>query len=299
MRTQFGTVVAAACGIGGAALLSLPLAAHADETPLAETASPCVYSADTLGSPRHIKTAGDQFALWPATRRAGETVTLVSPSGLRTTIVSAESVATSAALTLNAGGVWTVENSVQGTAKFTVRHSLYGTLGGGTAASPAKLVDGDELVDYSAGNEYVFTLADVDGLMDELVIPSGLCLGKAGEGTWRVVTSVDGCLFVGTDTVYPADSKATGPDRATTKKTALPVAYSGDDWVRDMSKTATLTITSPDGTETIVERTGTGAEPFRFGKLGEWAVQLAMADGTTRTAIVTINPDAGFILTFK
>ena len=66
-----------------------------------------------------------------------------------------------------------------------------------------------------------------------------------------------------------------------------------------MSKTATLTITSPDGTETIVERTGTGAEPFRFGKLGEWTVQLAMADGTTRTAIVTINPDAGFVLTFQ
>ena len=56
MRTQFGTVLAAVCGIGGAALLSLPLAAHADETPLAETASSCVYSADTLGSPRHIKT---------------------------------------------------------------------------------------------------------------------------------------------------------------------------------------------------------------------------------------------------
>ena len=99
--------------------------------------------------------------------------------------------------------------------------------------------------------------------------------------------------------VHIFDSKATGPDRATTKKTALPVAYSGDDWVREMSKTATLTITSPDGTETIVERTGTGAEPFKFGKLGEWTVQLAMADGTTRTAIVTINQDAGFVLTFR
>ena len=91
----------------------------------------------------------------------------------------------------------------------------------------------------------------------------------------------------------------TGPDRKLMKSEVPPVAYSGDDWVREMSKTATLTIASPDGTETIVERTGTGAEPFKFGKLGEWTVQLAMADGTTRTAIVTINPDAGFVLTFR
>ena len=299
MRTQFGTVVAAVCGIGGAAILSLPLAALADETPLAETASPLVYSADTLGSPRHIKTAGDQSALWPATRCAGETVTLVSPNGVRTTLISADSAAMSAALTLNAGGVWTVENSVQGIATFTVRHSLYGTQGAGTDSSPANLVDGDELIDLGAGAGYVFRLEPVDGLLGELKIPSGFRLDMADGGKWRILTSTDGCLYVGTDTVYPADSKATGPDRATTKKTALPVAYSGDDWVRDMSKTATLTITSPDGTETIAEHTGTGAEPFRFGKLGEWTVQLAMADGTTRTAIVTINPDAGFILTFK
>ena len=145
----------------------------------------------------------------------------------------------------------------------------------------------------------MFRLEPVDGLLGELKIPSGFRLDMADGGKWRILTSTDGCLYVGTDTVYPADSKATGPDRATTKKTALPVAYSGDDWVREMSKTATLTITSPDGTETIVERTSTGAEPFKFGKLGEWTVQLAMADGTTRTAIVTINPDAGFVLTFR
>ena len=298
MRTQFGTILAAVGGIGSAALLSLPLAAFADESPI-DVSPDCVYSADTLGSPHNIKTAGDQSALRPVTRRAGETVTLVSPSGARTTLISAESAATSAALTLNAGGVWTVENSVQGTATFTVRHSLCGTQGVGTDASPAKLVDGDELIDLGAGAGYVFRLEPVDGLLAALKIPLGFRLDRTDGGKWRILTSADGCLYVGTDTVYPADSKATGPDRATTKKTALPVAYSGDDWVRDMSKTATLTITSPDGTETIVERTGTGAEPFKFGKLGEWTVQLVMADGTTRTAIVTINPDAGFVLTFQ
>ena len=102
------------------AFLSLPLTAQADETPLAETASPLVYSADTLGSPRHIKTAGDQSALWPATRRAGETVTATSPSGGVVTLSSS-----SLASVLDAGGVWTIANSVQGTAHVGVAWAVY------------------------------------------------------------------------------------------------------------------------------------------------------------------------------
>ena len=299
MRTQFGTVLAAVGGIGGAALLSFPLAALADESPLAETASPCVYSADTFGSPHNIKTAGDQSALWPVTRRAGETVTLVSPSGARTTLISAESAAKSAALTLNAGGVWTVENSEQGEATFTVRHSLYGTQGAGTAGSPAKLVDGDELIDLGAGNGYVFTLEPVDGLLAALEIPSGFRLDRASDTAWRIVTSADGCLYVGTAIAYPCDSVGEGPDRTTKKKEALPVAYSGDDWGGDATKAATLTFTSPDGTETKIDLAGTAATPFKFNKIGSWTVLLEMADGTTRTATISVTPNGGFVLTFQ
>ena len=298
MRTQFGTILAAVGGIGSAALLSLPLAAFADESPL-DVSPDCVYSADTLGSPRHIKTVGDQSALWPATRRAGETVTLVSPSGLRTTLVSAESAATSAALTLNAGGVWTVENSVQGTAKFTVRHSLCGTQGAGTTGSPAKLVDGDELIDLGAGEGYVFTLEPVDGLLAALEIPSGFRLDRASDTAWRIVTSADGCLYVSANAVYPADSVADGPDRTTKKKEALPVAYSGDDWGGDSTKSASLTFTSPDGTETEVDLAGTGVTPFNFNKIGDWTVLLEMTDGTTRTATIKVDPNGGFCLVFQ
>jgi len=298
MRTQFGTILAAVGGIGGAALLSLPLAAFADESPI-DVSPDCVYSADTLGSPHNIKTAGDQSALWPVTRRAGETVTLVSPSGNRTTLISAESAATSAALPLDAGGVWTVENSEQGAATFTVRHSLYGTQGAGTEGSPAKLVDGDELIDLGAGDGYVFRLEPVDGLLAALEIPSGYRLDMASDTTWRIVTAADGCLYVSANTIYPADSVADGPDRDTGKKETLPVAYSGDDWVGDAAKAATLTFVSPEGSETVVERTGTGAVEFYFNKIGSWTVRLEMVDGTTRTAILNVIRMGGFVLSFR
>ena len=297
MRTMFSTILASACAIGEATLLTLPVSALADESPLAES-SDCVYSVDTLGSPRNIKTADDQSALWAATRRTGETVTVVSPSGARTTLIAAESDATSAALNLNAGGVWTLENSEQGTATFTVRHSLYGTQGAGTAASPAKLVDGDELVDLSAGDGYVFRLEPVEALLDALAIPSGFRLVKVDDSTWSIVSSADGCLYVAGEIVYPADSMVQGPDRTSKKREVLPIAYSGDDWVRDMAKAATVTFVAPDGEETVVNRNGTGAVQFKFKTSGVYTVRLVMADGTTLTSTLNIISD-GFAVTFR
>ena len=301
MRTHFGTVLAAGCGIGGAALLSLPLTARADEAPVYETPAPIVYSIDSTGSPRHVKSFEGRDALWPAKRRAGEKVTLVSPGGSRTTLAAADSTVTNVEFksSLNAGGVWTLENSVQGKSVFTMRHSLYGTQGSGTAEDPARIVDGDELVDYGAGSGYVFALADIDSLMDELVVPPGLCLGKAGETTWRVVTSEGGCIFAGTEIVYRADSRETGPDRKTTRRTALPVAYTGDAWVRDRTKNARLSFTPPgSASPSNVSFKGTGAYPFVFNKVGDWNVRLTMADGTTLTSTVTVIYES-LLLYFK
>ena len=62
MRTMFSTILASACAIGEATLLALPVSARAGESSLAES-SDCVYSVDTLCSPRNIKTADDRSAL--------------------------------------------------------------------------------------------------------------------------------------------------------------------------------------------------------------------------------------------
>ena len=297
MRTMFSTILASACAIGEATLLALPVSAPAGESSLAES-SDCVYSVDTLGSPRNIKTADDRSALWQATRRAGETVTLVSPSGVRSTLVSADSDETSVGLEFDAGGVWQVENSEQGSAVFTVRHSLCGTQGAGTETSPAKLVDGDELVDLSAGDGFVFSLEPVEGLLNALSIPLGFRLVKVDDTTWRIVTSADGCLYVAAEIVYSIDSVEAGPNRSSKKKEVLPVSYSGDDWVRDMSKVSTLTFVAPDGVESTVSLNGTGAAQFKFHTSGVWTVRLTMADGSMKTAILNIISD-GFTVTLR
>ena len=297
MRTMFSTILASACAIGEATLLALPVSAPAGESSLAES-SDCVYSVDTLGSPRNIKTADDRSALWQATRRAGETVTLVSPSGVRSTLVSADSDETSVGLEFDAGGVWQVENSEQGSAVFTVRHSLCGTQGAGTETSPAKLVDGDELVDLSAGDGFVFSLEPVEGLLNALSIPLGFRLVKVDDTTWRIVTSADGCLYAAAEIVYPIDSVEAGPNRSSKKKEVLPVSYSGDDWVRDMSKASTLTFVAHDGVESTVSLNGTCAAQFKFHTSGVWTVRLTMADGSMKTAILNIISD-GFTVTLR
>ena len=115
-------------------------AVWADATPRAESAD-VAYALDTVVSaPRAIKTAADLAATAPV--RTGETVTATAPDGTVATLVagaaSDETIALSEAL--DAGGLWTLSNSRQGSASFTVRHSLFGTLGNGTTASPARLV---------------------------------------------------------------------------------------------------------------------------------------------------------------
>lgn len=264
------------------ATLAAGLPLFADETPEATSAA-CTFSLDSAGTgaPIALKTAADITALRPVTYQPVETVTLVAPDGTVSTIVSGASGAGTVALPITAvGGVWTVRSTRSGTATFTVRRSLDNTLGAGTAASPAKLVDGDELIDYNAGDGYVFEANAWEGLLGALAIPSGFRLEAAENDTWRIVSSPDGCLYAWAGTVaFPVDSRVTGPDRSTTKAGALPVAYTGDNWIGDASKAATLTLTPPTGEPTTLNLAGTGAQPFTFNKIGNWTLLLAMANG--------------------
>ena len=279
MRTRYLAIVAAASGF----------LAFADETPEA-TSSACTFAFDPAGAPVALKTQADIAALRPATYQPVDTVTLVAPDGTETTLVSGTSAAGTAALPITAvGGVWTARSSRSGTATFTVRRSLDGTLGDGTAASPAHLVDGDEPVDYDAGDGYVFTADAWDGLLEALVLPSGFRLDELDGGAWRLVSSPDGCEYAWAGAAsFPVDSRRLGPDRTTKKADALPIAYTGDNWIGDPSKAATLTIVPPGGETSTFALAGTGAQPFTFGKPGDWSLTLAMADGTTRQAVVTI-----------
>lgn len=287
MRIQLGLTLAVA--VATSATLTFALSA---EEPVA-TSAECIYVADTRPSPRAVKTSAELGEItggtWSATRRAGEAVTLVSPDGSRTTLLAANSTATGVALPLNAGGVWTVENSAQGVATLTVRRSLDGTLGDGTAASPAKLVDGDELRDYGAGDNYTFTLDGVVGLLSRLVLPAGCGLDEVDDGVWKVVTSADGNQYSWAEIVYSADSVQDGPNRRTSREAAMPVSYSGDNWIGDAAKAVTVVFTSPSGTATTLNLMGTGTQTFTFNSSGKWTVTLTMADGMTRTAVISVR----------
>ena len=188
-----------------------------------------VYSAD--GATYAAKSAAEIAALPSVTWRAGETVTAAKWNGDTSTLASSAASDGSGAFAPNAGGVWTLVNSKQGTAYICVPWSVFGdSMSVTSSASPT----------------------------------------------------------------YTADSKQEGPNRITKRKDAPDVAYTGDNWVGDAAKAATLTFTSPSGKTTTLNRTGTGTTSFSFNEQGDWTVLLAMADGLTRTAVITIN--GGFML---
>ena len=274
------SVIAVSAGL--CAVADSPVATSADSS----------YALDTEGGwPRAIKTAADLSSLPLAVYRGGDSLAVIAPDGTTTTTSKASDGAE--ALPINAGGLWTFANPRQkGTASFTVRHSIFGTLGDGTLGSPAKLVDTDELTDLvdagTASSGYYFTLYDANLLLAGLAVPSGYCLAEAGDDVWRLDTSADGCRYVSADVSYPIDSKQSGPRRVTPMQNVLPVAYSGDNWHRDVSKAATLTFISPSGAETTMSRTGTGTESFTFDTFGVWIVRLTMTDGSTQEAAINI-----------
>ena len=287
-------------GAVAASMLTSPVA-YADETPEAISAD-CVFALDSCGSPLAVKTAADLVALRPVTYRIGETVTLVSPCGTETPLVSDAEVNGTLVLTLDAGGLWTVRNSRQGTALFSVRHSIYGTLGDGTEVSPARLVDGDELADLhaagTASDGYVIALDGAEGHLAVLTVPSGFCLEERSGGIWCLVSSSDGCEYKGLAAFsYSVDSEQAGPNRTIGRKGGLPVAYSGDNWIGENAKSSTLTFILPSGDMTDMPLTGTGVVPFSFDNSGDWIVRLAMADGTVREARVSVT--GGFSVVFR
>ena len=283
MTVRYAMIVAVACAAAGTVC--------GDVEPLAVTESACTYTLYDSSGCHAVKTAADQteFASRSVTRRAGEMVKLTAPDGTVTTLVDGSSGATGATLpSLDAGGVWTLSNSRQGTVTFIVRRSLDGSIGAGTPASPARLVDGDELVDYGAGAGYTFTAEGSGSLLSEIKLPEGFAMEKVGDGVWSLVSSSDGRLYTWAQIAYRADSRREGPDRMSKSTAVPPVAYSGDDWLGAASKASTLTFVSPDGTETILDKTGTGAQSFTFDKPGHWTVRL-VAGGTTRTADILIR----------
>ncbi len=281
---------------------SATLPVEAIEAVCVATSEAYEYRLDTYASPRAIKTQAELDALWKATYSAGETVTVTSPSGVDSTPISAASAAGEVALTFNAGGLWTAVNSAQGTATFTVRHSIFGTLGDGTSASPAKIVDATEILDLlnseTAGIGYVVTFAGASGLADEVILPGQYSFESAGEGLWSIAAATDVGTVASESGAYLLDTMQGGPDRTIWKKRGYAIAYSGDNWVGGASAASSVTVVPPRGATSTQNFTGTGATPFPFVGRGDTTVTMT-AGSTTQTAVIKYDPPYGLTIFVK
>ncbi len=172
-------------------------------------------------------------------------------------------------------------------------------------------------VTYEAGDSVTVTAPDgtVTPQVTDAATDGTFSFVPTCGGVWTLTSSKWGPVVVavpwsiygesgsvGTDTAtFAVDTVQEGPNRKTKMKEALPIAYSGDNWVGDVDKAAIITFIPPanSGLESIVwERTGTGADTFTFGKSGDWTVTLRCQDETEQTAVVTIEK-GGLVLLFR
>ena len=219
---------------------------------------------------------------------AGATVTATAPGGAVTTLPAA--VNGTNYWTATAGGIWTLENSSEGTVFFAVRYAG-AEQGAGTAESPWTLVDNDELAGLSGTDGFVFVLEGPLADLGEMSPPAGYAVAADG-GAYRLAASADGAAFLAANAELMLDTMQPGPDRrVTSSKRLLPFAYTGDDWAFDTGAASTLTFLSPDGETTTVGCTGTGAVAHSLRRSGVWTVTLSGDAVTPLTALIDFTGD--------
>ena len=168
-------------------------------------------------------------------------------------------------------------------------------------------------IGWGAGETVTATAPDasVTTLADHAAEAGSVAFSLRTAGNWTLSSSGGGTVsfeiassaFVDVSSqpsgAFAMDTVGADPNRAVKAGRNPPVAYSGDHWRRDASKAATLTLTPPPNSNrvaTTLNFTGTGSTPFKLSGNGDWTVQLAMADGTTLSAVV--NVDAPLTLSF-
>lgn len=271
-------------------------AAFADATPDA-TSNEVKYKLDTYAQPRVLKTQAEVADLWEAVYDAGVTVTRTAPGSTAETLVNNASAEGSVALGINAGGLWTFNNSAEGDATFAVSHSIYGTLGAGTSSDPAKIVYATELFDLNAGAGYCYTWVGASGAA--ATVPTGFNATESG-GVWTL--AADPNAVVSAWFTYWLDTLQDGPNRTIDTRRGYSIAYSGDDWAfgdSSASAASTLSITPPGGTADSQSLTGTDATSFLPTRRGDYTVTLTEGNGTTLTSVITYNPVRGCVVIVK
>lgn len=202
---------------------------------MAETETAAAFDVWTSADATYAAMSADELSTMQVSYFADETVSATAWDGSMKMLVEFADSSGSVAFSPERGGVWTLVNSAQGTARIGVPWSVF--------------QDGGDLAQ-----------------------------------------SVDSPAF-------GVNSMQEGPNRKTRREDVLPVAYSGDDWCGDASKASSLTVLSPDATETAMSFSGTGTESFGFDKLGRWKFSLQMADESVKEASVLVL--GGLVVKFR
>lgn len=256
---------------------------------VATTAQLAVFDLDTRGAYPVISRA-EPVAL---PYGDGATVTATSPGGAVSTLSAA--VNGTNYWTATAGGIWMLENSNEGTARFAVRYNA-SEQGAGTAESPWVLVDNDELAELSVTDGFVFVLEGPLADLGEMSPPAGCAVAVGANGSYSLAASADGASFIASEVAFRFDSVQPGPDRTVRGKgRILPFAFSGDDWVGDSTAASTLSFVPPSGANHNEECLGTGIVEYQLKEPGVWTVTLTGDGVTTLTSIINYEGD-GFVL---
>ena len=279
-----------------ALVCALAFAARGDATPLGDPSNAATFDLDTnCGVTIRVRS----LDALPLTVREGETITQTAPgTSLPEVYYGPAGYPGTVPWTPTEGGTWTLVNSGSGTAVFGVRYSLFASQGSGTAASPLRLVDDDELEDLvssgTASNGTVFILESSTSI-GGLALPAGYGIDSLGGGAYRLTELGGGPLFTDEPKSFALDTELPGPDRKAVKRELARVAYSGDNWLGG-SAASTLTVTSPTSTQTQYSRTGSGYIDFRLNESGLWTLALSPSSGTALAATIDVKEPSTFYI---
>ena len=271
-----------------AAVCIAPFAARAEGEAIA--VAELVFAIDTTGAAPSVKSAADVPV--PISYPKGHSVTVISPDGVESGLEGVDGLCR---WSPNTGGIWTLIDSHAGSVLLSVRHSVTGTQGSGTVASPAKIVDEDELIDLVAGspvtNGYVFAMCG-DLAPGDVEWPAGYAVLPAGDGLWQLAETPDGLLYASPEANCIVQTDTPGPDRQVQKGNPIPpVAWSDDGWTGYGIGGCTLSFVSPKGVtareETLVDD---GALAFVPNETGLWTITLTHGGEASVARVRYLDP---------
>lgn len=256
--------------------LACAFALHAEETPVAVSEA-FEASLDTIEYGAHsVKSVESPVEIYGFKDAA--IVARNIDSGVTETVVADADMAGYIDWTPSAGGIWELSNTQDGTARFTVRYSLFGNAGqgDGSAENPVKIVDCTEVKDLAENDSdgFAFVLLNGEAWSADMELPAGFSVSDIGDGKYMLEVSSD-------DKVYSSLSKRSvlytdgaGPNRQMRIRETRHVSYSGDNWLGSGQAGSVVAMVSPSGTSDERQHTGTGFDIFAPTEKGRWNMTL-------------------------